>query len=87
MSVNREKYGKVETPPLTTKLPLLDAAGVALALGTSTRHVQRLVTERRIPFVKVGRFVRFDPAELDVWLDAQRVATVPRPCRYDSAWR
>ena len=61
------------------------AAGVALALGTTRRHVQRLVTERRIPFVKVGRFVRFDPAELGLWLDAQRVAPVPRPSRYGSS--
>ena len=41
-----------------------------LALGTTRRHVQRLVAERRMPFVKVGRFVRFDPAALDVWLDS-----------------
>jgi hypothetical protein len=31
------------------------------------------VAERRIPFFKVGKFVRFDPGELDVWLDQQRV--------------
>jgi hypothetical protein len=36
------------------------------------------VAERRIPFVKVGRFVRFDPGELDVWLDQQRVDVVRR---------
>ncbi len=87
MGLKGEKLGKATTPPSAAKLPLLDAAGVALALGTTRRHVQRLVTERRIPFVKVGRFVRFDPAELDVWLDAQRVAAVTRPSRYDSSWR
>jgi hypothetical protein len=26
--------------------------------------VRRLVAERRIPYVKVGRFVRFDPADV-----------------------
>ena len=66
----------------TTKPPLLDASAVAEALGTTRRHVQRLVAERGIPFVKVGRFVRFDPAGLDVWLDS-----VPRPSRYGSSWR
>ena len=71
----------------TTKPPLLDANAVAEALGTTRRHVQRLVAERRIPFLKIGRFVRFDPAALDVWLDSQRVDAVPRPPRYGSSWR
>jgi excisionase family DNA binding protein len=53
---------------------LLDTDEVAMALRVTPRHVRRLVAERRIPFVKVGRFVRFDPGELDVWLDQQRVA-------------
>jgi excisionase family DNA binding protein len=53
--------------------PLLDVDAVAVALGVTTRHIRRLVGERRIPFLKVGKFVRFDPAELDVWLDQRRV--------------
>ena len=53
--------------------PLLDIDQVATALGVTRRHVQRLVSERRIPFLKVGRFVRFDPAALNVWLEDQRV--------------
>jgi len=35
--------------------------------------VRRLVAERRIPFLKIGKYVRFDPDELAAWLDAQRV--------------
>jgi excisionase family DNA binding protein len=57
--------------PLLTS-PLLDIHGVAEVLGVTPRHIQRLVAERRIPYLKVGRFVRFDPAELSVWLDQQR---------------
>ena len=41
--------------------PLLDMDAVAEMLGVGRRHVQRMVTERRIPFVKVGRFVRWIP--------------------------
>jgi excisionase family DNA binding protein len=52
---------------------LLDIPGVARALAVTPRHIQRLVAERRIPFLKVGRFVRFDPGELDLWLEQQRV--------------
>ena len=37
------------------------------------RHVRRLVFERRIPFVKVGRYVRFDAHEITRWIDDHRV--------------
>jgi excisionase family DNA binding protein len=43
-------------------------------LGTSTRHVRRLIAERRIPYLKVGKLVRFDPEEINRWLDDSRVA-------------
>jgi excisionase family DNA binding protein len=74
-----ERYTKIPK-----RTPLLDADAVAEALGVTPRHVRRLVAERRIPFVKVGRFVRFDPGALDVWLDAQRVEVVRRGqcCRH-----
>jgi excisionase family DNA binding protein len=61
--------------------PLIDIPCVAEALGVTPRHIQRLVAERRIPYLKVGRFVRFDPAELSVWLDQQR-REVRSPARY-----
>lgn len=57
--------------------PLLSVPALAERLGTSERHVRRLVHERRIPFVKLGDGrgapVRFDPADVDRWLDARRV--------------
>ncbi len=49
---------------------------VAIRLGTTVRHVRRLVAERRIPIVKVGHFVRFDSHELDHWVDDRRVSVV-----------
>jgi excisionase family DNA binding protein len=56
---------------------LLDRDEVAARLGVSERMVGRLVEERRIPYVKIGRFVRFEPGEIDRWLRVQRVE--PRP--------
>lgn len=56
---------------------LLDIDEVADSLSVSHRYVRRLVAERRIPFIKVGKFVRFDPAEINVWIDRQRVASGP----------
>jgi excisionase family DNA binding protein len=62
----------------TLKLPrLIDIATAAEHLGVTVRHVRRLVAERRIPYIKVGHFVRFDPAELVAWIDRQRVDGPP----------
>lgn len=55
---------------------LLDVDSLADRLGVTSRHIRRLVTERRIPFVKVGRFVRFDPAAIADWLSRHRVDSI-----------
>jgi excisionase family DNA binding protein len=51
---------------------LLDVRGCAAYLGTSERHVRRLVSEKRIPFTKLGpgrlARLRFDTADLEAWL-------------------
>lgn len=52
---------------------LVDSAMVATLLGVEERFVRRLVSERRIPYLKVGRYVRFDVVEVTAWLDRQRV--------------
>jgi len=51
---------------------LLSIDQLARHLGKSTRHIRRLVTERRVPCLKVGHFVRFDPAKIALWLDQTR---------------
>jgi excisionase family DNA binding protein len=55
---------------------LLTLEDVALRLGTSESHVRRLSAERRIPIVKVGRYVRFDSHALEHWLDDHRIDAV-----------
>lgn len=54
--------------------PLWSSPELAAHLCTTVRHVRRLVDEKRIPYIKVGHFVRFDPTEIDAWIDSQRVA-------------
>lgn len=51
---------------------LIDVNELAHRLGTTERHIRRLVFERRIPYVKVGRLVRFEPRAIERWLDEQR---------------
>lgn len=54
------------------RVPFLDISGLAAWLRVSVRHVRRLVTESRIPYVKVGGLVRFDPVEIDEWINGRR---------------
>jgi excisionase family DNA binding protein len=59
-------------PDPKTSTNLIDIAAVAERLGVEVRHVRRLVAERRIPYVKWGHLLRFDPADIDSWIDQAR---------------
>jgi excisionase family DNA binding protein len=58
---------------------LIDCTEVAKLLGVTLRHVRRLVAERRIPFVKIGSFVRFDPADVRAYVLSCKVAAATGP--------
>jgi excisionase family DNA binding protein len=57
---------------------LLTVEEAAARLGTSMRFVRRLVFERRIAYVKVGRHVRIAPTDLDAFIAAGRVGALRR---------
>jgi excisionase family DNA binding protein len=59
-------------------LTLEEAADV---LGTGVRFTRRLVAERRIRFVKVGRHVRIPTAALREFIDAATVSPVEASSR------
>jgi excisionase family DNA binding protein len=61
------------TPDTSPGPGLLDVAAAAAYTSTSVPFIRRLVRERRVTYVKVGRYVRFDPADLDTFLAAGRV--------------
>lgn len=52
---------------------LLTAAQAADRLGTSVRFIRRLVAQRRIPYLKVGRHLRISSDDLDAFIAAGRV--------------
>jgi excisionase family DNA binding protein len=52
---------------------LITLKQVAELLNVNERHVRRLVFERRIPYFKWGHLLRFDPVELEQWLERARV--------------
>lgn len=59
--------------PAASPLPaLLTMEQVAARLGTSVRFVRRLRAERRLAFVKIGKHLRVDLADLESFIDAHR---------------
>ncbi len=60
-------------------MSLLTVEETAAALGTSPRFVRRLIAERRITFVKLGRHVRVDTADIDAFITAGRVEPTRHP--------
>jgi excisionase family DNA binding protein len=56
---------------MTNKLLTVEEA--ADRLGTSVRFVRRLVLERRIAYIKVGRHVRIAEADLMGFVAAGRI--------------
>lgn len=66
------RVAKANDQRSSSSTALWDIEAVAHRLGVEVRHIRRLVNERRIPFIKWGHLLRFDPAEIEAWLDAAR---------------
>jgi excisionase family DNA binding protein len=64
-------------PTSSTPVPLTIEAA-AERLGVTPRLVRRLVTERRIGFVRVGKFIRLRQEDLDAYLDEHFVPPLER---------
>jgi excisionase family DNA binding protein len=77
MPPESSKQSSTERTPV---LPhLVDIQTVAHSFGISMRQVRRFVAEGQIPFVRVGHLIRFDPGQLNDWIDARRAGSVRRP--------
>jgi len=60
-----------KTPSNADRLLTVEAA--AERMSTSVRFVRRLVAERRIAFVKLGRHVRLTEADVAAFIESGRV--------------
>jgi len=45
--------------------------------GLSPHTLYTMVSQRRVPFVRVGRLVKFDQAMLDAWIKQHTVMPMP----------
>ena len=64
---------------------LLTADEVAAQLRTTARLVRRLVSERRIEYVKVGRSIRFEHAAVAAFVARNRVRPDSRRSEAEAA--
>lgn len=60
---------------------LLTIKEVSEYIGLAVPTLYTMVSQRRIPFVKMGRLTKFDREELDRWITRQSV----KPIRLEGA--
>jgi excisionase family DNA binding protein len=57
---------------------LITSDELAARLRSTTRFVRRLVAEKRIEYVKVGRYVRFEESAVLAFIERNRVRPTSR---------
>jgi len=60
---------------ITRRLLSIDETSEYLGLAPTTLY--KMVSQRRIPYVKVGSCLRFDSRLIDDWLEAHTVMPMP----------
>lgn len=73
MPTKRKKFTANARQPADVERRMLNVNESALYLGVTERWMKAAIAERRIPFVKVGKLVRFHTDDLDAYIKAQRV--------------
>ena len=61
----------------TTMARLLSVRETGIYTGLSPHTLYTMVSQRRIPYVKVGRLTKFDVGLLDAWLKQHTVMPMP----------
>jgi excisionase family DNA binding protein len=79
------------TMDASTLPTLVDIPTLAEHLGVNPRHVRRLVAEHRIPFVRIGYFIRFEVVAINRWVEEAKIdegsPIAPRRARRRSSQR
>ena len=58
-------------------LGMLGVEAAALFLGVPVSFIRRLVAERRVKYFKVGKYVKFNPADLEIFATSRPVEVAP----------
>ena len=52
---------------------LLTVKEVSAITGLAPDTIYKMVSQRRIPFVKLGRLIKFEQEAIEAWIDEQSV--------------
>ncbi len=63
-------------PPATVRPRLVSIQDCGIYLGLSVHTIYTMVSQRRIPYLKVGRLVKFDLTLLDAWLKKRTILPI-----------
>lgn len=66
-------YKKLDTAANGIGHKLLTPDELAEYLGCKKKSVYKFVAERRLPFVKLGRLLRFDLEDIKAWVQKNKV--------------
>ena len=58
-------------------MTLLTIHEAAALTGLSPHTLYKMVSQRRIPYIKLGRAIRFHPKQLEAWIHQQTVMPMP----------
>jgi excisionase family DNA binding protein len=56
-------------------------------LNVSVGFIRRMASERRVRHYRLGKFIRFDPADLDAFAEVKEPLTGPDPALVTQVWR
>jgi excisionase family DNA binding protein len=62
---------------MTNTRRLLTIQQASQITGVSIPTLYKWVSQRKIPHIKMGRLVKFDPIKLDEWIKQQTVMPMP----------
>jgi excisionase family DNA binding protein len=52
---------------------LLSPKELAAYLGVAIGTIYSYTYQKQIPYIKIGRLARFDPAEVEIWINARKI--------------
>jgi len=58
---------------MLNRRPLIGAKETADFLNISIETLYSWIYQKKVPYYKIGRLVKFDPQDLDIWLEERRI--------------
>jgi excisionase family DNA binding protein len=87
MGATRVPASAGAVPEIATRERYLSPDEAAGYLNVSVGFIRRMASERRVRHYRLGRFIRFDPADLDAFAEVKEPLNGPDPALVTQVWR